>query len=116
MLQSHTVYSNVSKGVLAKTKDLVAAFGTDDQTKICLEVILVSIFYFFLKKKVILGYFLFVDWGFFWLLGGRFWRKGSYKLQGRKGNLNFQVSFGISPRLLCKRLSILKLNALTLLV
>lgn len=38
MLQSQTVYSNVSKGVLAKSKDLVKAFGTDDQTKICLEV------------------------------------------------------------------------------
>lgn len=38
MLQSHIVYSNVSKGVLAKSKDLVAAFGTDDQSKICLEV------------------------------------------------------------------------------
>ncbi|XP_073294803.1 uncharacterized protein [Primulina huaijiensis] len=39
VLQSHTVYSNVSKGVLAKTKDLTAAFGTDDQTKICLEIL-----------------------------------------------------------------------------
>ncbi|KAK8624099.1 hypothetical protein V6N13_065454 [Hibiscus sabdariffa] len=39
VLQSHTVYSNVSKGVLAKTKDLVAAFGTDDQTTICLEIL-----------------------------------------------------------------------------
>lgn len=38
VLQSHTVYSNVSKGVLAKSKDLIAAFGTDDQSKICLEV------------------------------------------------------------------------------
>lgn len=38
VLQSHTVYSNVSKGVLAKSKDLMKAFGTDDQTKICLEV------------------------------------------------------------------------------
>ncbi|GAB2281248.1 hypothetical protein Dimus_015853 [Dionaea muscipula] len=38
VLQSHTVYSNVSKGVLAKSKDLVVAFGTDDQEKICLEV------------------------------------------------------------------------------
>lgn len=38
MLQSQTVYSNVSKGVVAKSKDLVAAFGTDDQSKICLEV------------------------------------------------------------------------------
>lgn len=39
VLQSHIVYSNVSKGVLAKSKDLIAAFGTDDQTKICLEIL-----------------------------------------------------------------------------
>uniref|UniRef100_A0A5B7AJD5 Putative ribosome maturation protein SBDS n=1 Tax=Davidia involucrata TaxID=16924 RepID=A0A5B7AJD5_DAVIN len=39
VLQSHTVYSNVSKGVLAKSKELVAAFGTDDHTKICLEIL-----------------------------------------------------------------------------
>ncbi|CAL0299931.1 unnamed protein product [Lupinus luteus] len=39
VLQSHTVYSNVSKGVLAKSKDLNAAFGTDDQSKICLEIL-----------------------------------------------------------------------------
>ncbi|XP_014492101.1 ribosome maturation protein SBDS [Vigna radiata var. radiata] len=39
VLQSHTVYSNVSKGVLAKSKDLIAAFGTDDQTNICLDIL-----------------------------------------------------------------------------
>ncbi|KAK9735050.1 hypothetical protein RND81_04G180500 [Saponaria officinalis] len=39
VLQSHTVYTNVSKGVLAKSKDLIAAFGTDDQTKICIEIL-----------------------------------------------------------------------------
>ncbi|KAF8668491.1 hypothetical protein HU200_052309 [Digitaria exilis] len=39
VLQSHTVYSNVSKGVLAKSKDLTKAFGTDDQTKICIEIL-----------------------------------------------------------------------------
>ncbi|KAK4764785.1 hypothetical protein SAY86_025875 [Trapa natans] len=39
VLQSQTVYSNVSKGVLAKSKDLVKAFGTDDQSKICLEIL-----------------------------------------------------------------------------
>lgn len=38
-MQSQTVYSNVSKGVLAKSKDLIAAFGMDDQTKICLEIL-----------------------------------------------------------------------------
>ncbi|KAF4392476.1 hypothetical protein CsatB_030441 [Cannabis sativa] len=39
VLQSQTVYSNVSKGVLAKSKDLIAAFGTDDQSKICLQIL-----------------------------------------------------------------------------
>ncbi|XP_043722083.1 ribosome maturation protein SBDS [Telopea speciosissima] len=39
VLQSHTVYSNVSKGVLAKSKDLIAAFGTDDHPQICLEIL-----------------------------------------------------------------------------
>lgn len=39
VLQSHTVYTNVSKGVLAKSKDLIAAFGTDDHEKICLEIL-----------------------------------------------------------------------------
>lgn len=38
VLQSQTVYSNVSKGVLAKSKDLMTVFGMDDQPKICLEV------------------------------------------------------------------------------
>ncbi|KAH9317283.1 hypothetical protein KI387_019052, partial [Taxus chinensis] len=39
VLQSQTVYSNVSKGVLAKSKDLIKAFGTDDAEKICLEIL-----------------------------------------------------------------------------
>lgn len=39
VLQSQTVYSNVSKGILAKSKDLIEAFGTDDQATICLEIL-----------------------------------------------------------------------------
>ncbi|KAG0464429.1 hypothetical protein HPP92_020498 [Vanilla planifolia] len=39
VLQSHTVYSNVSKGVLAKSKELVEAFKTSDQTVICKEIL-----------------------------------------------------------------------------
>ncbi|XP_031503702.1 uncharacterized protein LOC116266582 [Nymphaea colorata] len=39
VLQSQTVYSNVSKGILAKSKDLMMAFGTDDNSKICLEIL-----------------------------------------------------------------------------
>lgn len=39
VLQSHTVYSNVSKGILAKSKDLYAAFKTTDQSYICKEIL-----------------------------------------------------------------------------
>lgn len=71
VLQTQTVYSNVSKALLAKSTDLMKAFGTDDQSKICLEVslytqrhlsklwqwnnfFLVQLFYFeFHAKKVI---------------------------------------------------------------
>ncbi|KAK6739638.1 hypothetical protein RB195_008249 [Necator americanus] len=35
VLQTHTVFSNVSKGQLAKKDELVAAFGTEDQLEIC---------------------------------------------------------------------------------
>ncbi|XP_026442878.1 ribosome maturation protein SBDS-like [Papaver somniferum] len=38
VLQSVTVYSNVSKGVLGKSKDMIAAFQTDDLSKICIEI------------------------------------------------------------------------------
>jgi hypothetical protein len=38
VLQTHTVFSNVSKGQAAKKEDLISAFDTEDQTKICLEV------------------------------------------------------------------------------
>ncbi len=40
MLQTHTVFVNVSKGQVAKREDLVRVFGTDDQTEICKQVVL----------------------------------------------------------------------------
>ncbi|RXM91147.1 Ribosome maturation protein SBDS [Acipenser ruthenus] len=42
VLQTHSVFVNVSKGQVAKKEDFVKAFGTDDLTEICkqaLEVI-----------------------------------------------------------------------------
>jgi len=39
VLQSTSVFHNVSKGVAAKDKDLLAAFGTTDHTAICLEIL-----------------------------------------------------------------------------
>ncbi|WKY00370.1 hypothetical protein Q1695_014878 [Nippostrongylus brasiliensis] len=35
VLQTHTVFTNVSKGQLAKREELSAAFGTEDQLEIC---------------------------------------------------------------------------------
>lgn len=39
VLQSRTVYSNVSRGILAKSQDLNVAFKTTDQSKICEEIL-----------------------------------------------------------------------------
>ena len=39
VLQIDTVFSNVSKGMLASSKDLEAAFGTSDQREVCREIL-----------------------------------------------------------------------------
>ncbi|XP_076165725.1 SBDS ribosome maturation factor [Ptiloglossa arizonensis] len=39
VLQTHTVFINVSKGQVAKKEDLIKAFGMDNQTEICKEIL-----------------------------------------------------------------------------
>ena len=39
VLQVHTIYANLDKGILAKSEDLVEAFGTDDEDTICVEIL-----------------------------------------------------------------------------
>ena len=39
VLQATTVFGNVGKGILAKDKDLQAAFGKTDHHAICLEIL-----------------------------------------------------------------------------
>ncbi|PSN30163.1 hypothetical protein C0J52_25147 [Blattella germanica] len=39
VLQTHTVFINVSKGQVAKKEDLIKAFGKDDQTEVCKEIL-----------------------------------------------------------------------------
>ncbi|KAI4502932.1 hypothetical protein M0802_001976 [Mischocyttarus mexicanus] len=39
VLQTHTVFSNVSKGQVAKKEDLLKSFGTEDLTEICKEIL-----------------------------------------------------------------------------
>lgn len=38
VLQAETIFTNVSKGQVAKVDDLMAAFGTDNQKEVCLQV------------------------------------------------------------------------------
>ncbi len=38
VLQTHTVFTNVSKGQVAKKEDVVRAFGTDNDTDVCVQV------------------------------------------------------------------------------
>lgn len=39
VLQTHAVFMNVSKGQVAKSDDLKRAFGMEDQTQICLQIL-----------------------------------------------------------------------------
>lgn len=39
VLQTHTIFTNVSKGQVAKKEDLTKAFGKEDQTEICKEIL-----------------------------------------------------------------------------
>ncbi|XP_062507107.1 ribosome maturation protein SBDS-like [Corticium candelabrum] len=39
VLQTHTVFVNVSKGQVSKRDDLLHSFGTDDQTEICKQIL-----------------------------------------------------------------------------
>lgn len=39
VLQSTTVFSNVSKGILAKKEDMVEVFGTADEEAVCLKIL-----------------------------------------------------------------------------
>lgn len=39
VLQIDTVFNNVSKGMLASTKDLMEVFGTTDQLAVCKEIL-----------------------------------------------------------------------------
>lgn len=65
VLQSHTVFLNVSKGQIAKKEDLSKAFGSASETDICKEILAkgdlqvknhASVFYF--QHRLIFAYWL----------------------------------------------------------
>ena len=39
VLQVHTIFADVDRGILAKREDLVEAFGTADEDRICVEIL-----------------------------------------------------------------------------
>lgn len=39
VLQVHTIYENLDRGILAKREDMLEAFGNDDEDKICVEIL-----------------------------------------------------------------------------
>mmetsp|Transcript_8400 Transcript_8400/g.14134 ORF Transcript_8400/g.14134 Transcript_8400/m.14134 type:complete len:388 (+) Transcript_8400:155-1318(+) len=39
VLQVHTIFADVDRGVLAKREDLIEAFGTDEEDHICVEIL-----------------------------------------------------------------------------
>ena len=39
VLQVHTIFANVDKGILASSEDMMEAFGTDDEDTVCVEVL-----------------------------------------------------------------------------
>ncbi len=39
VLQATTVFSNVSKGLLAKREDILDVFGTDAEEKVCIKIL-----------------------------------------------------------------------------
>ena len=39
VLQAHTIFADVGRGVLAQSEDMIDAFGTDDEDVVCIEVL-----------------------------------------------------------------------------
>nr|CAB3265875.1 ribosome maturation protein SBDS-like [Phallusia mammillata] len=39
VLQTHNVFTNVSKGQMAKKQDMMSAFGTENQTEVCVAIL-----------------------------------------------------------------------------
>ena len=39
VLQVHTIFANLDKGILAKSEDLTEAFGTDNEDTVCVEIL-----------------------------------------------------------------------------
>jgi ribosome maturation protein SDO1 len=39
VLQVHTIFANLDKGILAKSEDLIEAFGTDNEDQVCVDIL-----------------------------------------------------------------------------
>lgn len=102
VLQTQSVFVNVSKGQVAKKDDLTRAFGTDDLTEICKQVL-----YYFLKRISFAEHFLLFDLiSFYYII--RYWPKVSFKSQTKKDKVSWRQCFGTLQLLWLKCVSTLR--------
>lgn len=95
VLQTHSVFVNVSKGQVAKKDDLTKAFGTDDLTEICKQVrnIFLPTSYSHCIIKGLYSVHLHFPTCFpavFLFISDRFWPKESSRCQTGRGRLSWR--------------------------
>lgn len=105
VLQTHSVFVNVSKGQVAKKENLTKAFGTEDQTEICKQVTpsttLFGIVILYLSICAHINPFLF-------FLVERFLPKGSSRCPTRSDRLSWRPCSGTLQLLFQRSVSTLR--------
>lgn len=103
VLQTSSVFVNVSKGQVAKKDDLTKAFGTDDLTEICKQVrhVFFPSHHMFTLYPLLLPHLL-PAVSFFSPFSDRSWPKESSRCQTRRGRVRWSRCSG-TLRLLWQR-------------
>lgn len=105
VLQTSSVFVNVSKGQVAKKDDLTKAFGTDDLTEICKQVRHVFFLPTSFSHRILshfLTFYLLCPFFFFFPFLDRSWLKESSRCQTRRGRVRWSRCSG-TLRLLWQR-------------
>lgn len=105
VLQTSSVFVNVSKGQVAKKDDLTKAFGTDDLTEICKQVRHVFFLPTSFSHRILshfLTFYLLCPFFFFFSFSDRSWPKESSRCQTRRGRVRWSRCSG-TLRLLWQR-------------
>lgn len=109
VLQTHSVFVNVSKGQVAKKEDLTKAFGTEDQTEICKQVKYLILFNIFGIVLYYLSICVHINPVLFHVfLVKRFLPKGNSRCQTRSDRLNWRPCSGTLQPLFQRSVSTLR--------